>query len=269
MFDVLLYPSSMGELEIRTLQKNGETLFLLPDVIRVISKESQHLDGKATSDQTSFLRACLSSLEDDERFMESIIENGVERTDYFVSEPGVYRVALQSNSSGAKKFQNWVIKEVMPSIRKYGVYPPPEVSDDDLILQLADQQAKQSQLLSQFIRNSKEKFEKLDEKVGEQINTIKGQDRKIQSLGERLVTVESANLPKYEFYDVADVLASLNISINELNYIIALCEKMASEKGFNYLPSFNGIREEQRFPMPVIELALTYARLSPSGEEDA
>ena len=263
MFEVLLYPSSIGELKIKTMQKNGDTLFLLPDVIRVISKESQYIDRKATSDQTSFLRACLSSLQDDECFIESIIENGVAQKQYFVSEPGVYRVALQSNSSGAKKFQNWVIKEVMPSIRKYGMYPPPEVSDDDLLLQLADQQAKQSQLLSQFIRSSKDKFDRIDKAVGQQSSIIKKQSSKIQSLSERVVTVESANLPKYEFYDVADVLQSLTFDLKELNYVIALCEKIASEKGFSYLPSFNGVREEQRFPMPVIELALTYAQLSP------
>ncbi|MGF1907562.1 BRO-N domain-containing protein [Aliivibrio salmonicida] len=269
MFDVLLYPSSLGELEIKTMQKNGETLFLLPDVVRVISKESQHIDGKSTSNQTSFLRACLSSLEEDECFVELFNENGIEKSEYFVSEPGVYRVALQSNSSGAKKFQNWVIKEVMPSIRKYGMYPPPEVSDDDLLLQLADQQAKQSLLLSQFIRSSKEKFDNLDNKVVKQSNKIEQQNTKIQSLGERLITVESSNLPKYEFFDIADVLRSLSIDLKELNFVIALCEKIASEKGYNFLPSFNKVREEQRFSMPTIELALTYARLSSSQGENA
>lgn len=269
MFDVLLYPSSMGELEIRTTQKNGETLFLLADVVRVIAKESQNIDGKKTSDQTSFLKASLLSLEEDERFIESFIDGSIERQEYFVSEPGVYRVALQSNSTGAKKFQNWVIKEVMPSIRKYGMYPAPEVSDDDLLLQLADQQAKQSLLLSQFIRSSTEKFNKLNYEVGAQFHQIKDHGNKIQSLGERLITVESTNLSKNEFYDVADVLKSLGINSKELTYVIALCEKIASEKGYRYLPSFTGVREDQRFPLPVVELALTYARLPPSDEKNA
>ncbi|MCX9560728.1 Bro-N domain-containing protein [Vibrio cholerae] len=115
MFDVLLYPSSMGELEIKTMQKGGDTLFLLPDVVQVISQETQSLDGRATSNQASLLKASITSLEDDERFIETVIVDGKEERHYYVTEPGVYRVAMQAKSSGAKKFQNWVLKEVMPS----------------------------------------------------------------------------------------------------------------------------------------------------------
>jgi hypothetical protein len=35
---------------------------------------------------------------------------------------------MRSRKPEAKKFQKWVFKEVLPSIRKYGIYPPPESS---------------------------------------------------------------------------------------------------------------------------------------------
>lgn len=43
-----------------------------------------------------------------------------------VYEPGLYRLIFKSRKPEAKKFQKWVFGEVLPSIRKFGIYPPPE-----------------------------------------------------------------------------------------------------------------------------------------------
>ena len=51
-----------------------------------------------------------------------------------VYEPGLYRLLLKSRKPEAKKFQKWVFKEVLPSIRKYGVYPPPELANYQITL---------------------------------------------------------------------------------------------------------------------------------------
>ncbi|OBT26260.1 antirepressor [Vibrio tasmaniensis] len=262
MFEVLLYPSESGELEINTMQKEGHTLFLLADVVRVISKESRHIDGTNSSDQSSLLKESISALDHDENHIESYIENGQEKTGHFVTEPGIYRVVSRAKSSGAKKFQRWVYHDVMPSIRKYGIYPAPEVSDDDLIQQLADQQAKQSQLLSQFIRSSKQRFDNIDNRVDSNTVVIEKHNKSISTLSEKLVQIETKNLPKLEYFDVADVLQSVGVCTSQLTYVIALCEKIVSENGYNFIPSHSGTREEQRFSKNVIELALTYARLA-------
>lgn len=257
MFDVLLYPSESGALEIKTLQKNGITLFRLSDVVRVISKESQIIDGKEISNQASLLSESISALDDDERHIEYYGENtGIDaKFDYFVTEPGIYRVVSRAKSSGAKKFQRWVYHEVMPALRKYGVYPAPVESNDSFLLQLADQQAKQSQLLSQYIRQSEERFEKLDAKCD--LN-----NKSIEKLTERVIEVETSNIPKDKFYNVSDTLNSLNISNEHLILVIGFCEKICNENNQRYLRSLTGNREEQQFPMPVIEMALDYAELS-------
>lgn len=41
---------------------------------------------------------------------------------YFVNEDGLYDVILDSRKPEAKKFRKWVTSEVLPSIRKHGVY---------------------------------------------------------------------------------------------------------------------------------------------------
>lgn len=44
-----------------------------------------------------------------------------------INESGVYALVLASKLPSAVKFQNWLVDEVLPSIRKYGMYPPPDV----------------------------------------------------------------------------------------------------------------------------------------------
>lgn len=47
--------------------------------------------------------------------------SGVQKT-YYVNEPNLYRVILRSDKPIAREFENWVCEEVLPSIRKTGVY---------------------------------------------------------------------------------------------------------------------------------------------------
>lgn len=39
-----------------------------------------------------------------------------------VSESGLYKLVMRSDKPQAKDFQNWVTREVLPSIRKTGAY---------------------------------------------------------------------------------------------------------------------------------------------------
>lgn len=256
MFEILLYPSSSGELEIRTIQKDGITLFNLGNIVKAITKESQILEGNNVTNQTSFLRESISALDDDERHTEIIGGERGQDTKYehFVTEPGIYRVVSRAKSSGAKKFQRWVYHDVMPALRKYGIYPAPKENDDSFILQLADQQAKQSQLLSQYIRQAESKFKEIENKFAEN-------EKQLGDINQRLTSIENANIPSVRFYSVEDSFKGLSLDNTNLIYVIALCEKICTEKNIAYLPSVNSIRTEQKFTKDVIELALNYARL--------
>lgn len=46
-----------------------------------------------------------------------------------VSEPGLYSLILRSRKPEAKAFKRWVTHEVIPSIRKHGLYATEEVVD--------------------------------------------------------------------------------------------------------------------------------------------
>ena len=48
-----------------------------------------------------------------------------EKNAIFINEPGLYSLILRSGKQEAKAFKKWVCSEVLPSIRKHGVYETP------------------------------------------------------------------------------------------------------------------------------------------------
>lgn len=45
-----------------------------------------------------------------------------------ISESGLFRAILRSRRAEAKRFQRWVVHDVLPSIRRYGFYDPARVA---------------------------------------------------------------------------------------------------------------------------------------------
>jgi prophage antirepressor-like protein len=54
---------------------------------------------------------------------------GREQMTYFVNEQNMYRVIMRSDKQEAEKFQDWVCGEVLPSIRKRGMYATEDTID--------------------------------------------------------------------------------------------------------------------------------------------
>lgn len=63
--------------------------------------------------------------------------NGGEQEMSFVTEGDVYRLIIRSNLPEAVKFEKWLFEEVLPSIRKHGMYAKDELLDNpDLLLEV-------------------------------------------------------------------------------------------------------------------------------------
>ena len=69
----------------------------------------------------------IAGLDDDERGIRSTYTATGKRTMLTVYESGLYSLIMKSRKPEAKKFRKWVFSEVLPSIRKFGTYPPPKV----------------------------------------------------------------------------------------------------------------------------------------------
>ncbi|MGO3729073.1 MAG: phage antirepressor KilAC domain-containing protein [Enterococcus viikkiensis] len=56
----------------------------------------------------------------------------------FISEPMVYKLAFKANNVLAEKFQDWLATEVLPQIRKHGMYATDELlNNPDLLIEVA------------------------------------------------------------------------------------------------------------------------------------
>ncbi len=57
--------------------------------------------------------------------------SGVQQMSY-INEGDLYRLIMKSKLPSAEKFENWVMNEVLPSIRKHGIYATDSVIDNIL-----------------------------------------------------------------------------------------------------------------------------------------
>ena len=101
--------------EIRAIEQNGEPWFVAADVCRALDI------GNVTQ--------ALSRLDPDEI---TLISNEGSREINLVNEPGLYSLVLGSRKPEAKAFKRWITHEVLPSIRKTGVYVLPSVKQRGL-----------------------------------------------------------------------------------------------------------------------------------------
>ena len=94
--------------EIRTVEQDGEPWFVASDVCRALEIDDT---GRATS-----------RLEDDELTRIKIGSGGQRREMIVINEPGLYSLILGSRKPEARAFKRWITHEVIPAIRRTGVY---------------------------------------------------------------------------------------------------------------------------------------------------
>ncbi|OMF73015.1 hypothetical protein BK142_19285 [Paenibacillus glucanolyticus] len=109
--------------EVRTVTIAGEPWFVAKDVCTILemSNPSQ----------------ALSRLDEDEKTNLSIKQGGSNLTTNIaaISEPGLYSSVLRSRKPEARAFKRWITHEVIPSIRRNGMYATDTLLDDpDLLL---------------------------------------------------------------------------------------------------------------------------------------
>lgn len=105
--------------EIRTLaDEANEPLFCAADVCKALGYANPR---KAVADHVS----------EDDVTKRDIIDNlGRTQTASFVNESGLYSLIFGSKLDSAKAFKKWVTSEVLPTIRRHGVYATPQTIDN-------------------------------------------------------------------------------------------------------------------------------------------
>lgn len=98
---------------VRVVDIDGEPWFVAADVCRVL-------------DLSNPSKAC-ADLDDDEKGLTNSYTPGGTQEMRVINESGLYNLIFRSRKPEAKKFRKWVTAEVLPSIRKTGMYVAPEM----------------------------------------------------------------------------------------------------------------------------------------------
>lgn len=107
--------------EVRVAGTSEKPLFCLADVCKALDLQNPS-QVKARLDEEDVQLIDLQALNPNEVIIGNSIAN-------FVTESGLYDVLMRSESGKAKPFRRWVTKEVLPSIRKDGMYATEDTID--------------------------------------------------------------------------------------------------------------------------------------------
>ena len=124
--------------KIRTVEINNEPYFVGKDVADILG-------------YTNTPKAIRDHVDDEDKLTERIVLSGQSRDMFVINESGLYSLILSSKLPTAKKFKRWVTSEVLPSIRKHGMYATDElIANPDIAIaafQALKEEREQRQLL--------------------------------------------------------------------------------------------------------------------------
>ena len=146
------------KLPVRTLTVDDEPYFVGNDVAQILGYEDY--------------RGAINKRVDSEDKLRSQIDHaGQKRNVTLINESGLYSLIFSSKLESAKRFKRWVTSEVLPAIRKHGIYATDSViertlKDPDYIITVLTEYKKEKEqnlLLQQEIGELKPKADYVDE----------------------------------------------------------------------------------------------------------
>ncbi|MFD1990051.1 phage antirepressor [Paenibacillus nicotianae] len=110
---------------LRTVDINDQPWFVLKDVCEVLSLSNPRMVKERLSDDVSSTYPIPDAL-------------GRVQDNTIINEDGLYDVILESRKPEAREFRKWITKDVLPSIRKTGMYATDELlANPDLLIAAA------------------------------------------------------------------------------------------------------------------------------------
>ena len=155
---------------VRTLQIENEPYFVAKDVAEIL--------GYSDTNQ-----AIRMHVDEEDKLTRDFNGSGQNRQMYIINESGLYSLILKSKLPQARQFKRWVTNDVLPTIRKHGLYATDELLDNP-------------DFLIEAITKLKEEREK---------------NLKLQAINSKLEVENEIMQPKAEYFDE---LVSRNLLTN-------------------------------------------------------
>ena len=135
--------------EIRTVTIDNEPWFVGKDVATALGYKNTR-------------QAILTNVMDEDKGVHSVDTPSGKQEMTVINESGLYALIFGSKLESAKRFKHWVTSEVLPSIRKHGMYAVDElVNNPELLIKVATE-----------LKEEREKNRELENTVHEMNKTI-------------------------------------------------------------------------------------------------
>lgn len=105
---------------VRTLMINDAPYFVGKDVAEILGYQNGSRDINRHVDE-------------EDRRKEMFFDGNQNKETILINESGLYSLILSSKMPNAKKFKHWVTSEVLPYIRKHGVYMTPKTLEQAIL----------------------------------------------------------------------------------------------------------------------------------------
>lgn len=146
------------DLPVRTTNVDNEPYFVGNDVAQILGYED-------------YRGAINKKVDSDDKLRSQIDHAGQKRNVTLINESGLYSLIFSSKLESAKRFKRWVTSEVLPTIRKHGIYATDNVieqtlRDPDYIINVLTEYKKEKDnnlILRQQIGELKPKADYVDE----------------------------------------------------------------------------------------------------------
>ena len=182
---------------VRAIQNEGVSYVNLRDVMRVLSI------GNITK--------LMKRLDNDGVVA---VSDGNSNAEYYINESNFYLCVIRSDKPEAKRFQDWIVKDVIPSIRKTGMYMGTE---------LAKKILDNPRLLSEIFMNFAKEKELLEKKIEEDKPKVEYFDNILNSKG-RMIPTEVAKSFGLGPKDLLKLLISVGVLRRVRNHVDFTCK---------------------------------------------
>lgn len=138
---------------VRMLMKDGQPWFVGKDIANIL--------GYADLNKAIAMHVD----DEDKKLKDKTSSSFGQRGATIINESGFYSLVLASKMPNAKKFKRWVTSEVLPSIRKYGMYATEQTIDnvlndteeaEKLFIQLKEEKLRTRELENENMRLAEE-----------------------------------------------------------------------------------------------------------------
>ena len=212
--------------DVRVLGTQDEPLFVAKDIC----------DALGLANVTN---ALISVDGDDINLIKVIDSIGRQQEMKALSESGLYTLVLRSDKPEAKTFKRWVTSEVLPSIRKHGMYATPAtaeaiLNDPDVMIKVltALKEERIAKINAQLEAKEAQKALALESSAKQQVVAEKEvAERKFNNLGTAVRSLYTAPTGTTTVRDCAKFFASRGWNISESTLRKTLQEKGWLTKG--------------------------------------